>query len=322
MRYLNSILLIFIFFFSSFCANSQDILGGEINVTHISGLTYNISIFLYTKTSIGGNDSIIEVTNDSFIFFLSGTSTNLVNDVTEWEYSFTNTYLTSGTYSITVKDSFRITNITNITNSSTEKIFLQKDIIINPFWGANSSPILQSKPTSIFINGSNFFYNLNATDPDNDSLSYSLVPVSASNYSFPTGALIDSITGTFTMPGAFGSYAIGIKIDEWRVGVNIGTTVREMIIDSNLITSIKIEGEIGNIKIFPNPNSGLFKIELNGINGRVEVSIFNIVGEQIFSKNQNGSNILNVDISNQSKGIYLLKIINGNDVITKKIIYN
>lgn len=321
MRYLSRIFLFFILTLTSFFAYTQDILGGEIITNQTSSLTYNISVFLYTKTSIGiDHSSILISTNGGGSYATqTGTSTILTNDVTEWSYSFNHTYPGSGTYSIAVKDSFRIANIINITNSSTEKILLQKDIIINPFWGINNSPVLQSKPTAIFINSGNFIHNPNAIDVDGDSLAYSLVPISASNYSFPVGAIIDSITGGFSMPLTSGGYAIGIKIDEWRLGTVIGSILREMIIDSNLITSISLMTPYEeNIRVFPNPNNGNFIIDL-GSAKNATIEIYSISGQLILKKSI--KNITKFDLMDYSKGIYFIRAETENKVTIQKISY-
>lgn len=67
-----------------------------------------------------------------------------------------------------------------------------------------------------------------------------------------------------------------------------------------------------NFKIFPNPTTDKFKIIGNNI---IEVEIRNIFGELI---DLNSSPL--VDLSNQPKGIYLIKVKTDKAIITKKII--
>ena len=75
------------------------------------------------------------------------------------------------------------------------------------------------------------------------------------------------------------------------------------------------------INVYPNPNNGLFSINLGNISeGSIEIS--NINGGIIYSKKFNGINEIYVDIQTQPSGIYIVKVISNQTVITKKIIKN
>ncbi|MBN1182623.1 MAG: T9SS type A sorting domain-containing protein [Bacteroidales bacterium] len=74
-----------------------------------------------------------------------------------------------------------------------------------------------------------------------------------------------------------------------------------------------------NLVIYPNPNNGSFTI--SGLSGNrfARIEITNLVGKLIYSK-EFCSEIEIIDISNQPNGIYLVKIVSGNQVDTKQII--
>jgi Secretion system C-terminal sorting domain len=76
------------------------------------------------------------------------------------------------------------------------------------------------------------------------------------------------------------------------------------------------------VSIFPNPSNGIFN--LKGVNNDLtnsKIEIFNSIGTQIYkSELKQDSN--EIDISNQSKGIYFIKISNEGKTQTKKIILN
>jgi hypothetical protein len=62
------------------------------------------------------------------------------------------------------------------------------------------------------------------------------------------------------------------------------------------------------ISVYPNPNNGLFNIELTT---RAQVSVINALGEVIISETFDlGKH--NVDILNEAKGIYFVKVIENN----------
>ena len=71
--------------------------------------------------------------------------------------------------------------------------------------------------------------------------------------------------------------------------------------------------------MYPNPANGN-KIYFN-LKKDVNVNIYNVLGKLITSEKVNTNNN-SIDISNFSKGIYLLKINSGKRFITKKLIKN
>jgi len=76
--------------------------------------------------------------------------------------------------------------------------------------------------------------------------------------------------------------------------------------------------EINNlISIFPNPASNYLNIEVLN-NNKSTVYIVDITGKEIVC--ENFINIIQLNIENLQKGEYLIKIINGNKLVTKKII--
>ena len=81
--------------------------------------------------------------------------------------------------------------------------------------------------------------------------------------------------------------------------------------------------EIQNVKIYPNPNNGNFKIEAElSIRTNANVYIFDLMGRLISVRKYGDIEILNqeVDIQSKNPGIYIVKIIAGTDHKTYKII--
>ena len=71
------------------------------------------------------------------------------------------------------------------------------------------------------------------------------------------------------------------------------------------------------MSIYPNPTTGLFTIDnTQGYN----VQIFDINGRIIKQFSDIDRSQLNVDFSNQPKGIYIVKLFNNSTVKTAKII--
>lgn len=113
-----------------------------------------------------------------------------------------------------------------------------------------------------------------------------------------------NVTGNITVvieDNDSGSARIGIDDLSWTCHTNLG---------------IK-EDKISNTKFYPNPlNGNKLYIETNQ---SLKIEIFNILGKRIISDEVNSNkNYLNV--SDLNSGMYLIKISNDNQTITKKLI--
>lgn len=86
-------------------------------------------------------------------------------------------------------------------------------------------------------------------------------------------------------------------------------------------TAINENKEQEDISVFPNPSNGQFHLTINDLAFMkdAEVAIYNVVGEKIYKAIITQSNP-NIELSHPVKGIYLLKIDNGEAVLTKKIV--
>jgi hypothetical protein len=94
-----------------------------------------------------------------------------------------------------------------------------------------------------------------------------------------------------------------------------------VIINENPLTVNQFKTN-NNFNIYPNPSTGIFTFEINKkLNNKIEISITDILGKIIKNEKtiiySENSNII-IDLSNEPKGIYLLKIKeNQNDFILK-----
>ncbi len=81
-----------------------------------------------------------------------------------------------------------------------------------------------------------------------------------------------------------------------------------------------IEGvnSLANLKIFPNPNNGIFTVSTTTEIDNIE--IYNVLGVKVYSKSTSYHTLKEIDISNEPKGLYLIKMYNGENVYTEKII--
>ncbi len=91
-------------------------------------------------------------------------------------------------------------------------------------------------------------------------------------------------------------------------------------------TSIRVEGgtSINNLEIYPNPSRDVFNVEFTSETKQtIEVRLVNLVGEIIFTENLvdfEGEYTHSFNLSEYSKGIYLLELDTDNGIVNKKLI--
>ena len=83
---------------------------------------------------------------------------------------------------------------------------------------------------------------------------------------------------------------------------------------------INENASLNGVNIYPNPTNGVVTIDLGTHNGAINYSISTVEGRIVNSQQGVTSNNLTLDISNESKGIYLLKIEDATSAKTYKII--
>ena len=181
--------------------------------------------------------------------------------IVEYNLSSVELPINNGGYTIAYQRCCRIDGIVNLISPSnsignTFSTTIPGNAI---FQGAyvNSSPRFLVNDTAVVCGGSYFQYSFSASDENNDSLSYefcealeganqtvpapataSSPPYSAVNYSFPyDGSIplgpdvtINSKTGLISgiAPAASGEYVIGVCVNEYRNGIWIGSTRKEL----------------------------------------------------------------------------------------------
>ncbi len=95
-----------------------------------------------------------------------------------------------------------------------------------------------------------------------------------------------------------------------EAGFDIGWNIEQW-------TGVK-ESSNSDVKVFPNPSTGIVNIEL--LNSTpATANFYNLLGEQVKSVKLNNTKTA-VNLSGNASGIYMLRIEQGNNIITKKVI--
>ena len=132
-----------------------------------------------------------------------------------------------------------------------------------------------------------------------------------------SASVLGQFTGT-TIPSSVtssgGSMYVVFLSDEalrsngWNASYNSTTLgVNDLVLNNN------------NIKIYPNPTTGIFTIQ-SSLDDIINVQLFDILGKQVLKTFKIEKGIINIDVSDLSNGIYLLKLSNQDSFINQKLI--
>ncbi len=78
---------------------------------------------------------------------------------------------------------------------------------------------------------------------------------------------------------------------------------------------------IQQLLVYPNPSEGMITIEIPKGNSKTDnqIFIYNSFGSMVW-RTKTSAYIISTDISHLAKGIYFVKLNNGDKIITKKIV--
>ena len=101
-------------------------------------------------------------------------------------------------------------------------------------------------------------------------------------------------------------------------GVPAASTTQTIhIVSPTLITSVSKNNSFKSV-IHPNPSNGIVNINFN-VDGQKQVRLFNSLGSLILTENSTSNN-LQLNISNQAKGLYFVEVNNGKTLEVQKLI--
>ena len=248
-------------------AKATHIRAAEITSRRVSNvtLTYEFTLTGFTDTGspVRFGDGIINFGDGREVqidleanSFVDGIFLGKNNEIEQYIIKITHTYNSPGVYTISYREPNRNDEIVNINkgNSVQTPFYIESQILIDPFIGLNSSPVLLIPPIDRAGIGVKFIHNPGAFDADGDSLSYrfviplqdqeQVVPnyedlndpdfyIDPFDWNFgnegmtgPAELTLDPITGDLiwdapgnilqNSQGEFSEYNVAFYIEEWR----------------------------------------------------------------------------------------------------------
>ncbi|MBL4670286.1 MAG: T9SS type A sorting domain-containing protein [Flavobacteriales bacterium] len=130
-------------------------------------------------------------------------------------------------------------------------------------------------------------------------------------------------TGTGFKVGGYstsGGILTGTSIDDFRI-YNRAISPAEVLQIANACIATGLS-EIFNpkVSIYPNPTNGISNIDISNFNGTISYSVISIDGKTIHQEQNITTSNLAIDLSNNSKGIYFLKLYDANSSKVFRII--
>lgn len=258
-------ILFLIFFLACYSSFGTHLKGGEITVKRISDktLTYEFTLTTFTENNRANQDQT-EVNfcfGDGTSIFKAkrccGSPIDIGNGTMKNIYKIEYTYPAPALfYKVSVAIPNRNDGVRNITRSVEVPFYVETIFSINSGLGQNSTPLLLNPAVDLTaMVGQPFIHNPNAVDAEGDSLAYRLSVSRSGDFEtcsassrgivapnfrqpnevslLPSTFTINAYTGDliWDSPQEIGLYNCAFIIEEWRNGIKISETVRDMQIE-------------------------------------------------------------------------------------------
>ena len=256
------------------------LMGGDIIVQQLSGLTYLVQLTTYrdtmgipmqttaTFTFKNSSGTTILTTTTGYDTIISGNTLPMYPyGVEVYFFRDTVTLPSTGTFSVGWSDCCRNGAIQNLSSPLSESMFLQTDFTVDSI--PNSTPFFLV-PAAIFLPvNTPWQYNPLPFDPDGDSLYWSISsPLNGWNtpcagFTIPPGSsanpiTINPITGTISWTATTtGNFVFTVLVDEYRNGVHFGSIRRDM---QFIVVTPNGQGPQWNVNI---PTDSLGNLHIN-----------------------------------------------------------
>jgi hypothetical protein len=159
-------------------------------------------------------------------------------------------------------------------------------------------------------------YNVTFTVKDQDEavLEGALVELTDGTDNWSATTDVNGMVSFSDMANATYDYTVSMTDYESAIGqvtvadADVNETVNIQYVSINGIENIQLT-------VYPNPGNGIFNVEANGT---YQVIVFNAIGNIVKTSTINGKSIL--DITNEPKGVYFIKLFSNEQSTTQRII--
>lgn len=219
--------------------------GGQISTRYLSAGQQEVKITLWVdSTGVNANSINYSVEGNGLTTPLTAalsSSSAIGNALMENVYLDTVSFTTIGSYKLVYQSCCRSGQISNLSSPAQQNFYIYTQFYYSPNI-INSTPEFLNTPDFYAGLLDTFLHNPLAADIDNDAMlfytasvygnngqaiPFNFIPYPANGWAFG----IDSLNGeVHWIPSTTGAYAYTVKVDEWRNGTNISSSLREAII--------------------------------------------------------------------------------------------
>ena len=143
-------------------------------------------------------------------------------------------------------------------------------------------------------------------------------PAITYNWDFGDGTSSSSLSPTHVYT-ASGTYTVVLN---GTLGSCTGTDTITIIV----LDEVAIHENLSSLEmiIYPNPSNGLVQVDMNNHNAlEIELQVHDAMGKLVQSSKAKGTDIrITLDLSENAAGLYLMRMVSGNDHVIRKIILN
>jgi hypothetical protein len=99
-----------------------------------------------------------------------------------------------------------------------------------------------------------------------------------------------------------------------------GRYIHYSFVISDDVVSVQNPNVHVGVAVYPNPNKGIFEVDITGIGEPYEVFIYNVLGQTIAQARGRGDESYNFDLSQHPTGVYTVKVQTAEKTLTNKIV--
>ncbi len=186
---------------------------------------------------------------------------------------------------------------------------------------------MNAKLTNSAVGSYGYYFDTN--DTNKLKIFWYLLPTVTKGIDIASGKLFDlklKFIGTGaclcfynpTIPGFTGCTIADANGDDLTVDYScgkIGLGCTDFVLNTNAVNT--------SFSFYPNPSNGIVNLAYNGKSNLKQISIYSLNGEKVYDLEMNSNNNQNsymLNLSDLSKGMYVIKVLSKDDVIYDKLI--
>ena len=144
-------------------------------------------------------------------------------------------------------------------------------------------------------------------------------PTLTANATGATYQWIDCNNGNAAISGATNAAYTATANGSYAVEVTVGNCTETSSCIPVTVIGVKENSLASQVTIYPNPNNGIFTVNIGGKENNSSLVIMDVVGKTIYQESTTAKKAI-ITLDNIENGIYFIQITNGNQTITKRIV--